>query len=125
MSAARERVPVATAIWVCHPNFITCNPHRDVGEHLLRFYETGYRTDLRRLDGHAFLECRQCQPSTYMFAVFSTRPDPMVTLYEISRESYQTWEKDASPVTLPTAEMLHLLRDPQGRSYNPHFRPRV
>ncbi len=118
---APARQPVATTIWHCESNFLTCP-----NDHLLKFYETGYRADLRRVEGHAFFECKQCRPEpSYFFAVFVSRPSPMATCYEISKDSYVQWEKDAAATTLPTPEMLYQLRDPKGRSYNPHFKPRV
>jgi hypothetical protein len=121
-SAQRARVPVGTAVWVCDPNFITCNPHGEGREHLLAFYEAGYRADLRRLNGHAFLECRQCKPPSFMFAVFTAVPSPMVTLYAIDQASYDEWIRTGEG-TPSTPEMLYRLRDPQGRSYNPYWRP--
>lgn len=121
--ARPERRQNERDIWYCDPNFLTCCPNGDGKEHLLKFYETGYRVDLRRMSGHAFIECRQCQPSSYFFAVFTRDPAPTVTCYAISREDFAQWDKDPSATTLPTSEMLYRLRDPQGRSYNPHWRP--
>jgi hypothetical protein len=123
VSIRGEVRPVATYVWHCESNFLTCNPYgADGKEHLLKFYETGYRADLRRISGHAFLECRQCQPPTYMFVVFSTTPSSMATCYAISRESYDEWQRDKSETTYTTQEMLYRLRDPDGRSLNPYWR---
>jgi len=113
-NAARH--PVGTEIWSCYPNYLVCQ-----NDHLLKYYETGYQADLRRMSGHSFFECRQCQPSTYFFAVFSTSPDPHVTCYALSRESFEHWNKTDEP-TPPTPEMLYRIRDPQGRSYNPYWK---
>lgn len=115
MAAAPERKPIGTSIWHTYPNFLVCQ-----NEHLLKFYETGYRADMRRLSGHGFFECRQCQPSTYFLAVFSTSPDPHTTCYALSRESFEQWDKNPEP-TPPTPELLYLIRDPAGRSYNPYW----
>lgn len=125
MRSSAARHPVGKAIWVCESNYLTCNPHAEAGEHLLRFHQTGYRADLRRVSGHAFLECKQCDPASFFFAVFTTTPSPMVTCYAISKESYEEYEKDPSATTLSTPEMLYRLRDPDGRSYNPYYRPRI
>lgn len=115
--AERDRAPLGTTPWVCDPNFILCSE-----EHLLTLYKTGYRADLRRLNGHAFFECRECEPPTYFFARFSAAPDPMVMCYAISRESYLEWDRGDDP-TPPTPELLYRLRDPHGRSHNPYWRP--
>lgn len=124
------RVPVsdprlagAAAAWHCYSNFLTCRPDAAQGEHLLKYHETGYRADLRRLEGHAFFECRQCSPTTYIFAVFVNRPSPMATCYQISKESFDQWDKDPNGDTFSTPEMLYRLTDPQGRSLNPTWRP--
>jgi hypothetical protein len=106
--------------WHCYPNFLTCRPGGK--EHLLKFHQTGYRADLRRITGHAFFECRQCAPSTYIFAVFSTTPSPDVTCYEIAKECYDEWQADQSGETFTTQEMLYRLRDPDGSSLNATWR---
>lgn len=121
--APKKHVPVARAAWTCYSNFVTCCPDEYGKEHLLKLYESGYRGDMRRLSGHGFLECRQCQPSSYFLAVYSTTPTPIVTCYAICKEDYDTWVNDPSAETLPTPEMLYRLRDPDGRSYNPYWRP--
>lgn len=112
-----ERLPVATSIWHCDPNAIIC-----VNDHLLAFYESGYRGDLRRMSGHAFFECRNCEPSTHFFALFTKEPSPMVTCYQLSRQSFNEWDKNPHQ-TPPTPELLHRLKDPEGRSFNPYYHP--
>jgi hypothetical protein len=118
-----KHVAVARSIWYCDPNFLTCCPDGTEGEHLLRYMKANYRVDMRRLSGHAFFECRQCQPATYFFAVFTRDPSPAVTCYAISKEDFDFWDRDPSATTLSTAEMLYRLKDPDSRSYNPYYRP--
>jgi hypothetical protein len=117
MPSRAERQAVATDIWHCDPNAIIC---RD--DHLLTLYKTGYRADFRRMNGHAFVECQLCTPRSYFLALFTTQPSPMVTCDAIDHASYIEWDRsgDATP---PSPELLYRLRDPQGRSYNPHYRP--
>jgi len=114
----REHIHVATVIWHCDPNAIVCQQ----GDHLMAFYETGYRADWRRISGHAFFQCRKCTPPQYFFACFTQYPHPMVTCYALSRESYEEWDKSDEP-TPPTPELLYRLRDPDGKSYNPWWHP--
>lgn len=116
--AESERVPVARNIWHCDPNAIVC----ERGDHLLAHYEQGYRADMRRMSGHAFLQCLNCKPHQYFFALFAQFPSPMVTCYELSKESYDEWDRTPEE-TPPTPELLYRLRDPEGRSYNPFFTP--
>lgn len=113
---AAERVPLGQTPWHCDPNAIVCQ-----SDHLLAFYKAGYRADLRRLGGHAFMQCRECEPATYFLALFVREPSPMVICYAISRESYDEWDKTAES-TPPTPELLYRLRDPAGRSHNPYYR---
>jgi len=113
-----ERLQVGTAIWHCDPNAIVCRN----GDHLMAFYEHGYRADLRRMSGHAFLQCLRCDPHEYFFALFSSHPSPMVTCYALSKDSYDEWDRSPEP-TPPTPELLYRLKDPEGRSYNPYYRP--
>lgn len=107
--------------WTCYSNFITCPPDR--GEHLLRVKKTDYELDLRRVAGHAFLVCHECNPPCFFFAVLTSTPDSYATCYLISKESYRQWARDPSNETKSTPEMLYLLRDPQGNSLNPNWRP--
>jgi hypothetical protein len=74
------------------------------------------------MSGHAFLACLDCKPHTYFFAHFITEPDPMVVCYAISKASFDEWEL-GNEVAPPTPELLHRLRDPDGLSYNPNWRP--
>lgn len=116
-SAAAKPEPLGRSIWHAYPNFVVC-----VNDHLLAFRKADYRADMRRMSGHAFLKCEQCAPATYFFAVFSTTPDLHVTCYAISKESYDEWTRSEEP-TPPTPEILYRLRDPEGRSLNPLWRP--
>lgn len=107
--------------WVCDPRFITCP--RD---HLYSFKkQEGFSRDHRRLSGYEFFQCRQCAPATFWFAVFTTQPTPAAFCYEISESCWKEWMDDNAQLVLSTTEMLYLIRDPQGRSYNPTFRPPV
>lgn len=117
-AAARERVPLAALPWVCDPNFILCRE-----EHLLTLYKTGYRADLRRISGHAFFECRECAPPSYFLASISKMDGlATVTCYAIDRPSWEEWDKGSEP-TPQTPELLYRLKDPDGRSHNPYWRP--
>ncbi len=121
MPETTERLPLGQRPWHCDPNAIVCEH-----EHLLAFYKAGYRADLRRLVGHAFLECRDCKEqfgrSTYFLALFVRDPSPLVLCYPLSKESFDEWDKTNEP-TPPSGELLYRLRDPQGRSHNPYWRP--
>lgn len=103
--------------WHCYSNFVVCP-----NDHLLRYKSTNYTADMRRVSGHAFLCCVLCQPHTYFFANYVTTPDPMAICYEISKASFDEWDKgqDSTPTT---PELLYRLRDPDGLSYNPKWRP--
>lgn len=118
MQTKGERVPLAQAPWSCDPNAITCKD-----DHLFAFYKAGYRGDFRRMSGHAFLECRECSPSTYFVAVFG-KVDGIatVTCYPLNKESFDEWDRGAEP-SPETSELLYRLQDPNGRSHNPYWRP--
>lgn len=116
MTAPRAARSTTGIVWQCESNFIVCQH-----DHLMRLHETGYRADLRRMQGHAFLMCSDCEPATYFFAHFVTQPYPMATCYAIDKASYLEFDKgDESP---STPELLYRLRDPRGQSYNPNWRP--
>jgi hypothetical protein len=114
-----ERVPVSTQNWQADANAIFCKS----GDHLLAFYEAGFRGDMRRMTGHAFFQCRNCRPFSQFLAVFS-KIDGLaeVRCYALNEESYKEWDsnQDATP---PTPELLCKLRDPEGKSHNPYYLP--
>lgn len=122
MKSSSDRLPLGQAPWHCDPNAIVC----EHGNHLLAYYKAGYRADMRRLTGHAFFECRDCKEesghSSYFLAVFIRDPSPLVLCYALDKPSFDEWDKSNEP-TPPTAELLHRVRDPQGRSHNPYWRP--
>ncbi len=105
-------------IWHCDPNMIVC---RD--GHPLLLYKSGYRGDDRGLVGHAFRRCMTCRPTTPFFALFIVHPSPLVVCYLLSEDSYEEWRTRGGDETPATQELLYLLRDPDGRSYNPNWRP--
>lgn len=111
-----ERVPLGQRPWHCDPNAIICQ-----NDHLMTLYKTGYRADLRRLAGHAFFQCRECDPNSYFLAIFCREPSPLVLCYALSKESFTEWDK-SSEQTPPSGELLYRLRDPDGRSHNPYWR---
>lgn len=74
------------------------------------------------MTGHAFLECQTCAPSTYFLALFVREPSPLVLCYAISQATYEEWTR-SDEATPPTGELLHRLRDPQGRSHHPDYHP--
>lgn len=98
-------------IWHCDANFIICRHG-----HLLRFYEADFVVDQRRIDGHIFFGCKECEPTSFFFGVLTSRPSPMATCYAISRELFDEWQRSTAD-TLPTPEMLYKL------GYNPGWRP--
>lgn len=112
-----ERRPVSTRRWECNPNHILC----ESGDHLLAYYESGYRRSSQGLSGHDWLQCRNCNPPCYFLAVCSTKPSPIVYCFAISRETYMEWESQND--TPPTDELLYHIRDPDGKSFNPYWRP--
>jgi hypothetical protein len=102
------------AQWVCESNYVTCQHH-----HLWRIVDSGFILDQRRVDGHIFFGCRKCEPTTYFFAVVTSRPSPTVTCYAISQAQYRYWNESTAD-RLPTPEMLYHL------GYNARWRaPRV
>ncbi|MDB4876443.1 MAG: hypothetical protein JWM41_2889 [Gemmatimonadetes bacterium] len=109
--------PELATHWHCDPQGIVCQH-----DHLLAFYEAGYRADLRDMIGHAFLQCRKCDPPTQFLAVFCRDPSPLVLCYALSKDSFVEWDKRPGR-TPPTGELLYRLRDPQGRSHNSGWRP--
>lgn len=103
-------------MWVCDPRFLLCPE-----EHLYTFHDKGMHRDMRRMEGHDFFRCEICKPASHFFVVFSKSPDPTAYCYLISEDCWREWmERDDE---YSTTEMLHLIRDPLGRSYNPNFRP--
>lgn len=110
---------IGTVIWTCASNVIMC----PAGHVYWHKKEGGMQRDHRRLTGHDFFRCEKCKPASHFFVVFHTTPDPHATAYLISEECYREWAHDPNPQSLSTPEMLHLLRDPAGRSYNPTWRP--
>jgi len=97
--------------WLCEANYITCRHN-----HLLRFVDTGFIVDQRRVDGHVLMGCRKCDPNSYFFGVVSSRPSPMATCYAITKEQFHYWQ-DSTADPLSSPEMLHRL------GYNPRWRP--
>jgi hypothetical protein len=115
---AAERVQLGQTPWHCDPQGIICEH-----DHLFAFYKAGYRADFRRLSGHAFFQCRECDPPTYFAAVWGKLDGiATVTCYAIDRASYEEWDKGDEP-SPQTPELLYRLRDPSGRSHNPSWRP--
>lgn len=110
MTEPAQLLDVERAIWVCEANYILCR-----NLHLLRFHETNYAVDFRRIDGHVLFGCKKCEPTTFFFGVVTSRPSPAVTCYSISKPQFNYWN-DSTADPLPTTEMLHLL------GYNPRWR---
>lgn len=107
----------ARSVWVCEANVLTCQH-----EHALVTHKSKFGLDQRRVDGHLFGYCQHCQPTTFFFGIVTSRPSPMVTCYAIDKAQYDRWQMDTDdPRSSP--EMLYLLRGPDGRSYNPSWRP--
>lgn len=104
-------------IWYCHPNEVTCR-----AGHVRRHAREGFHVDQRRVDGHVFLACDTCQPTTFFFGVIHSRPSPIIHCYAITREQYDFWINTPDDVLEPpldddreTADLLHRL------GYNPTF----
>lgn len=77
--------------------------------------------DLRDVTGHSFCECKEC--STYFLAVFVKEPSPFVLCFSLSKESYDEWMSRTGR-TPPTLELLHCVKDPNGRSHYPQWTAR-
>lgn len=105
-------------IWSCHHRAIKCP-----NGHLYELKVKGMQRDHQSLQGHEFFRCDRCTPSTYWFVVFSTTPDRHASCYEISLDCWREWQSNPADTTLPTTEMLHMLRSPDGTSYNPQWIP--
>jgi hypothetical protein len=107
-----QLTPEQRAQWVCEANFIVCRH-----DHLLRFHSADYVIDQRRVDGHVFLGCKKCEPTSFFFGVVTSRPSPIVTCYAISKEQFHHWNDPKADLDLlPTGEMLHRF------GYNPRWR---
>jgi hypothetical protein len=113
MAADEARRP-----WDCDALAILCE-----NDHLLAFYLADWRFDLRRVSGHAFAACHKCKPPTYMLVVFA-KVDGLanVTVYPLHEQSYREWSNGDEP-TIGTSELLYRVKDPEGRSHNPDWRP--
>lgn len=104
-------------IWYCHPNEITCRYG-----HVRRHAREGFHLDQRRVDGHLFVGCDQCQPTTFAFGIITSRPSPRIEFYAITKAQYDEWINTADDaLELPldegreTLDLLHRL------GYNPTF----
>lgn len=82
----------------------------------------GFHVDQRRVDGHLFLACDICEPTTFFFGIIHSRPSPIIQCYEITRAQYDYWintPDDQLAVALDedreTMDLLHRL------GYNPTF----
>lgn len=111
-----DRPAYGTVIWMCDPRFLFCPD-----DHLYAFHQTGMHRDARRIEGHDFFRCDICKPASHFFVIFRKLPDPTATCYLISEACWKEWM--ASDEQFSSLEMLYLIRDPAGRSYNPSFRP--
>jgi hypothetical protein len=59
--------------------------------HALVTHRSGFHVDQRRVDGHIFMACEHCKPSTYFFGVVHSRPSPIVYCYAITEEQHRYW----------------------------------
>jgi hypothetical protein len=114
-----DRPAVGTNVWQCYPNFIACQR----GDHLWAHYKAGVRVDFRGMQGPLLIECRQCDPPQYYLAVFSMSQRTHVTCYELSKASYDEFNTRFEDALPEIPELLYRLRAPDGRSYNPNWRP--
>lgn len=114
MAALAERQPIGTN-WHCYSDFVHCQH-----DHLLLYHEYGFRGNRRHLNGPELFECRKCTPSSFFIAVFVSKPSPMAFCYALAKESYVYWDAQEEFPEIP--ELLHRLRDPEGRSHNPYWR---
>ncbi len=114
---AIDRSPLAQPPWHCAPQVVTCH-----AGHVFVHGKAGFYADMRDMLGHMFLICQNCQPPSYYFALFMREPSPLVLCYALSKDSYYYWQ-ERSGRTPPTAELLYHLRDPNGRSHFPDWKP--
>jgi hypothetical protein len=103
--------------WLCQSNFLTCR-----AGHLFRVKDSGFRTDMRAIAGPTFWSCHKCEPPTYFLALYVRHPDPYAVCYRLSELSYKDWVEQPL-VDMTTLELLHVLKDPDGNSLNPDWRP--
>ncbi|HKW12117.1 MAG TPA: hypothetical protein VJO33_17145 [Gemmatimonadaceae bacterium] len=108
-------------IWYCSPNLIKCQHG-----HPLLTHKSAYAVDQRRVDGHAFLACKTCNPTTYFLGVISSKPSPIVHCFALTREQYDYWidhpdDELDRPLELDheTEDLLHRL------GYNPGYQRRT
>lgn len=108
---------VAGPMWLCHPQEVKCKHG-----HLRKEYKTGMVWDQRRVDGHVFVACQTCTPTTYAFGVIHSRPSPIIHFYEITKPEYDFWLNTTDDELEPaldegreTQDILHRL------GYNPTF----
>ncbi len=107
-------------VWHCDPNAIVCP-----AGHLWADYRSGYQSRWGQVAGHRFVGCRTCKPPIYFFVLYVSEPSFLAICHAISQEAYSEWNDRTrtGERTPPTLELLHLLRDPDGNSLNPNWKP--
>jgi hypothetical protein len=73
----------------------------------------GFHLDQRRVDGHIFVACDQCKPTTFAFGIITSRPSPIIAFYAITREQYHFWinttDEELEPALDEDRETMDLL----------------
>lgn len=114
-------VLVAPPIWMVSPNLLKCQHG-----HPFLTHRSGFHLDQRRVDGHIFLACEHCQPTTYAFGVVHSRPSPIVHCYAITREQYQFWANTPDDELETPLDQDHETEDLLQRlGYNPGYQRRA
>jgi hypothetical protein len=108
---------VAPPIWMVSPNLLKCR-----AGHALVTHRAGFHVDQRRVDGHIFMACECCKPTTYFFGVVHSRPSPIVHCYAITAEQWQFWRNTTDDELAQPLEEDHETEDLLNRlGYNPGY----
>ena len=105
----------STAGYLTDANHVACP-----GDHLWHPCDRTCRVDFASIEGSMFWRCDRCRPASYVFVHFAPAPVPTAYCYPISLDSWAEWVQHEGALP-PIHELLHRLRDTQGKSYNPHF----
>jgi hypothetical protein len=70
-----------------------------------------FHVDQRRVDGHIFMACEHCKPTTYFFGVVHSRPSPIVYCYAITEEQHQFWRNTTDDELAQPLEEDHETED--------------
>jgi hypothetical protein len=105
-------------IWYCHLDRVTCRHH-----HAFLHHKAGFHVKERR-DGHIWLACELCSPTSFMFGIAIVRPGLFISMHAISHAQFDWWGNNTDELpddpklgADPTLEILHFL------GYAPRYKP--